>query len=92
MDTAAALHSTELLVAVPGSPPHATPACDPLECLTSLCRLLLLSGDLNLPPHFCQGLLPQQSSNSAEQGQETSGGDVVAGEAQSLLCLFCDNL
>ncbi|XP_024391869.1 uncharacterized protein [Physcomitrium patens] len=60
------------VVAVPDSPPHATPACDPLQCLTSLCRSLLLSGSLNLPSHFCQGLLQQSGGDYAAN----TGGDV----------------
>ncbi|KAG0589311.1 hypothetical protein KC19_1G011900 [Ceratodon purpureus] len=83
MDTAAALDScshdsADLQVAIPDSPPHSTPACDPLQCLTSLCHSLLRSGSLNLPPHFCQGLLQHQSPNLAEQGKEALGGGFAA--------------
>lgn len=44
----------------PDPPPHATPACNPLRCLTSLMHIVIskphLHG-LNLPEDFCHSLL-----------------------------------
>lgn len=80
---------TGLHLEVPDSPPHATPACDPLPCLTSLCHSLLLSGALNLPSAFCQGLLLHPPGlQTQDSGEETStDGGVGHGESeQSLLC------
>jgi len=51
--------------------PLATPACDPLPCLTSLCHSLLLSGALILPSAFCQGLLLHPT------GQESTDDGIV---------------
>lgn len=68
---------TDLHLEVPDSPPHATPACDPLPCLTSLCHSLLLSGALNLPSAFCQGLLlhpPGVQSEDSGEERSTDGG------------------